>query len=232
MDKTVVIHQPDFLPHIAFFHRFLYADLWVILDTVQFVHKTSRSWHNRDKIKSPQGEKWLTVAVQKCRTETPINKVLLSKAVNWKEDHLNLIRQNYKNADYFGEIFPYAQELYRFECGKMIDFNLASIDMLLRLFDIHIPFVKASALDLQGRKNELLIDILEKVDGKTYLSGIGARDYLEIKLFNEANIQVVWQDFKHPAYRQLHGDFIPYLSSVDLLFNCGIDGSRKIIRRC
>lgn len=231
MSKTVVIHQPDFLPHIAFFHRFLHADLWVMLDTVQFVRKTSKSWQNRDKIKTHNGERWITVAVQKSGIETPINQVLLSKEQKWREDHLNIIRQSYKTADYFEEVFPYVEELYGLECSKMIEFNVASIEMLLKLFGIEIPFIKASTLDPKGRKNELLIDIIRKVSGASYLSGAGARDYLKQDLFDDADIKVVWQDFKHPVYPQLHGSFIPYLSSIDLLLNCGIKRSREIIRR-
>lgn len=230
MSKIVVIHQPDFLPHLGFFHRFLQADLWVILDNVQYVHKTSKSWNNRDKIKTPQGEKWITVMVQKCQMQTNISEVLLSVETEWRNDHLNLIRENYKKAPYFNEIFLHLEELYRFECGKMIDFNLKSIDMLLKLFDITIPSLLASTLNPAGRKNELLVNILKKVNASVYLSGTGAKSYFEQKTFDDAKIKVIWQDFKHPVYPQLHGEFIPYLSSVDLLMNCGIEKSRMILK--
>ena len=63
--KVVVIHQPDFLPYLGFFHRLLHADLFVLLDHVQFVTNGSRSWTHRDKIKTAQGERWLTVGVKK-----------------------------------------------------------------------------------------------------------------------------------------------------------------------
>jgi len=225
-----VIHQPDFLPHLGFFHRFLQADLWVILDNVQFVHKTSKSWNNRDKIKTPQGEKWITVMVQKCTLQTNISEVLLSTEIAWRNDHLNLIKENYKKAPYFSEIFPFLEELYRFECGKMIDFNLKSIDMLLKLFDIKISSLLASTLNPAGRKNKLLVDILKKVNASVYLSGVGAKSYFEQKTFDDAKIKVIWQDFKHPVYPQLHGEFKPYLSSIDLLMNCGIEKSRMILK--
>lgn len=232
MNKTVVIHQPDFLPYLGFFHRFLHANFWVILDDAQFVQHSSRSWHNRDKIKTPQGEKWITLSVQKCRIGTPIKEVRLSQEVKWREDHINLIKTNYKNAGYFNEIFPYLEELYLFEYDKMIDFNLKSIEMLMKLFDIEIPCIKSSTLEASGKKGDLLIDILKKVSGTTYLSGVGARAYTDEKLFKNAGIRLIWQDFKHPTYPQLHGDFIPYLSSIDLLLNCGIKKSGEILRGC
>ncbi len=39
---------------------------------------------------------------------------------------------------------------------------------------------------------------------------------------------MVFQAFNHPVYPQLYGDFIPNLSLLDLLFNCGPD-SLKIL---
>ena len=231
-EKIVVIHQPDFLPHLAFFGKFLKADLWVILDNVQFVHKTSRSWNNRDKIKTPKGEKWITISVQGCSGKNAINEILLSSEVNWKENHLNLIKNNYKKAAYFHEVFPYIEDLYSSNCVKLVDFNLKSIAMLLKLFDIEISSVLASSLGTGGKKNELLVDILKKVGACVYLSGTGAKDYFIQKPFDDAGIKVIWHEFIHPVYPQLYGEFIPYLSSIDLLFNCGIKQSREILRRC
>ncbi len=232
MNKTVVIHQPDFLPYLGFFHRFLNAELWVILDNVQFVRGTSKSWTNRDKIKTPNGEKWITIAVQKTERESNINEIALSKNVDWRRDNLYLIRQNYGKSLYFDEIFPYIEELYCFHCEKLVDFNIKSIEMLLTMFDIQIERKMASAFNPIGRSNELLVDILIKVAATTYLSGVGARDYYDPKPFEDAGIKVIWQEFQHPVYTQLYGEFIPYLSAVDMLFNCGIEKSRKTIRSC
>jgi hypothetical protein len=227
--KTVVIHQPDFLPYLGFFDRFLKSDLWVVLDHVQFVNK-GNSWHYRDKIKTPNGAQWLSTSIQKCANDTPINEVLLSNTVDWRTKNLNLLRQNYGKAPGFAEVFPYIEELYAYSCIKMADFNLRSIEMLMKLFDISIPSVFSSKLDPQGKKNELLIDILNKVGADIYLSGVGAKDYMEPDLFKLSGIDVVYQDYKHPVYTQLHGNFIPYLSSIDLFLNCGIDQARQLIR--
>jgi hypothetical protein len=102
--------------------------------------------------------------------------------------------------------------------------------MLLRLFDISIPRVLSSSLEPLGHKNELLVDILRKVGASRYLSGVGARDYFDPVPFERAGIDVAWQEFEHPVYPQLHGEFMPYLSSIDMLFNCGTEESRRILR--
>lgn len=228
MAKTVVIHQPDFLPYLGFFHRFLQADVWVILDTAQYVSGTSRSWQNRDLIKTPQGERWLTVGVRK-QSKAPICDIMLADS-SWRQDNLNLLSANYREAPYFQEIMPLLKELYAFPCERLVEFNLKSIGMLMQLLGIDIQTVLASELNPAGKSNDLLVDVLKKSGSTRYLSGLGAKDYFEPEPFIKAGIEVVWQEFTHPVYPQLHGEFVPYLSSIDLLFNCGTERSRQIIR--
>lgn len=228
-EKIVVIHQPDFLPYLGFFHRLVQSDLYVVLDNVQFLKGSSR-WHNRDKIKTPQGVTWITVGVKKALQKTNINEILLDTTVDWRSKNLNLIKENYKNAKHFDEIFLYLKSLYDFECCKLLDFNIKSIITLMELFDIKIEMVTASSLNATGKSNDLLVNILKKTKATKYLSGIGAKAYYDPTPFEAANIEVVWQNFNHPVYPQLYGEFIPYLSSIDLLFNCGIEKSREILR--
>lgn len=227
-EKTVVIHQPDFMPYLGFFDRLLKADIYVIFDNVQY---TRRAWMNRDRIKMKKGEGWLTVSTQKAPQDTPINRILLAEG-SWREDNLNLLRTNYRNSPFFHEIMPSIEELYKFPGTRMMDFNLASIQMLMQFFDIQIETVLASSLEPQGKNNTMIIDIMKKLGYSRYLSGVGARNYFVPELYEQAGIEVIWQDFKHPVYPQQYDGFIPYLSSIDLLFNCGIKHSRLILREC
>lgn len=232
MSKIVVIHQPDFLSYLGFFHRLLNADIYIALDDVQYVSSSSRSWTNRDKIKTQMGEQWLTVNVKKAPRDTNINKIVLNDTIDWKKQNLDLLKQNYKKAKYFDEVFPFLEKLYENNDEKLSDFNMNSIFMLLELFDIQIDIEYSSNLNTTKTKSARLVEILTQVGATHYLSGMGAKDYHIDKPFDDANIEVIWQDFKHPVYPQLHGEFIPYLSSIDLLFNCGIEKSREILRSC
>jgi hypothetical protein len=231
-NNLVVIHQPDFLSYLGFFHRLLYADLFIVLDDVQYVNSSSRAWTNRDKIKTQNGEKWLTVNVEKSSNDTLINQIKVSNAVDWKKQNLNLIKQNYKKSQYFDEIFPCVEKLYAQNLEKLADFNMASILMILELFDIKIDINYSSSFKTSRTKSERLVDLLIMVDASHYLSGLGAKGYHDDRPFNDAKIEVIWQNFQHPVYSQMYGDFIQNLSSIDLFFNCGIEQSRKILRRC
>jgi hypothetical protein len=196
---------------------------------VQFVHGTSRSWTNRDRIKTPRGARWLTVGVRKAPLGTAINEIELSDS-GWREGNLALLRENYRTAPHFDHIYRELEGLYSLPCSLLCEFTLASIDLLQELLGVSIPRTLSSSLKPKGSSVELVVELVRKVEGTHYVSGQGARGYHRQTPFDQAGIEVVWQDFKHPIYPQLHGDFVPYLSSIDLLFNCGIERSREILR--
>lgn len=230
MTKTVVIHQPDFIPYLGFFHRFLDADLYLVLDDVQFVNGTSRAWTHRDKIKTFKGVRWLSISVKKMPRDTLINQVELSDAVDWRSAHIRLLEANYRDSPFYEEIMPSLRSLYAEPARRLVDFNLCSIRMLMSLLDVERPMVLSSTLTSEGAGNVLLVDLLKKVGADRYLSGVGARDYMDESLFLAAGINVLWQDFQHPVYPQQFGKFETYLSAIDVLFNCGVEESRRLLR--
>jgi hypothetical protein len=230
MNKTVVIHQPDFLPYLGFFHRFLRADLYVALDHVQFVQHTKNAWTHRDKIKAAKGEAWISLSVKKCPLATPISEVELSVNTPWQEANLNLLQENYRGAPFFEPIFQKLELIYKMPVGRMAEFNLALMDIVCDWLGIKIARIASSTLDPTGSKSEMIANIVATVGGTHYLSGVGARAYHDQAPFDCRGIEVVWQDFRHPVYPQQFGAFIPYLSAVDALFNCGPEATADMLR--
>jgi hypothetical protein len=208
VSRTVVIHQPDFLPWCGFFHRFLHADLYIALDHVQFVSGSAQSWTHRDRIKTPSGPRWLTLGVRKAPLGTPISAIMLSPEPGWREANLNILKESYRKAAHFDEVFPSVLQLYRSEHERLIDMTLASIEMLCRFLDIRLPRMLSTDLIPQGTRNEMLVDLLTRSGATHYLSGQGAKAYFDPAPFAAAGIAVQWQEFNHPVYPQLHGDFV------------------------
>lgn len=231
-DKTVVIHQPDFMPYLGYFDRLLHADTLVVLETVQF-ERGSHRFMNRDKIKTERGDQWFNLCIKKTARDTAIKDIeLVDDGGKWKKNNLGLFHQHYRKAPFYKEILPYLEKLYARDDKLFWTFSFASIEMLMDLFDVHPEVIFSSDINPQGKNNDLIVDIMHKVGATRYLSGVGAEDYFDPKVYEEAGIEVIWQDFKHPTYPQQYPElgFIPYLSSLDLLFNCGIEQSRKILR--
>jgi hypothetical protein len=230
MSKTVVIHQPDFMPYLGFFHRFLQADVYVALDHVQFVQHSRNAWTHRDKIKGSNGEKWISLSVKKCPLTTPICSVELSVNTPWQEAHLNLLRECYRSAPFFNLIFERLEQVYKIPFERMVEFNLALMDVVCEWLAIRIPRITSSTLAHAGSKSEMIAGIVATAGGTRYLSGIGARNYHDPDPFDRRGIEVIWQEFKHPVYPQQFGEFIPSLSVVDALFNCGPQVTADMLR--
>ena len=216
---TVCIHQPDFAPWLGFFERLTHCDLYVVLDNVQFLR---RGWHHRDKIKTAAGVQWLTVPTRnKGRHSQLIADTAIDDGQDWRRRHLRTLEVAYARAPHLAAGLDLIRPCYEAGHALLPDFTEVLIRRLLTAFGIEVEIVRASTLGVTGGNNELLIAILEAVGGDVYLSGLGARAYLDEAAFAARGIRVVWQDFAHPIYPQRHGPFVPGLSSLDALFNCG-----------
>jgi len=225
------IHQPQTFPWLGYIAKIMQSDVFVILDNVQF---KKNEWQNRNRIKTQQGPQWLTVPVLHNFGQL-ISEVEINNNVNWRHKHIQSLQTNYAKADYFNQLMREIEEIYDREWNHLREFNLAGIKWILRLLKINTPIFMASEIpELKDRPeitpDERLILITRAVHADSYLSGAGGRDYLQTELFPRQNIRLMFQQFVHPRYKQLHGDFISHLSVLDLLFNEGPDQANKIIK--
>jgi len=220
-DKLIVgIHQPNFLPWLGYFYKLAKSDVFVLLDNVQY---TKNSFVNRNKIKTSQGAIWLTVPVKiKGRFGQLIKDVEINNTVNWRKKHLRTLEANYKKAKSFERIFSGLKAAYYADdWSNLCELNIRLLESLLSILKLEKRLVRASELNVEGESTQLLISIVKEVGGNVYLSGFGGAKYQEEELFEEAGITLEYYEFEHPVYPQLWSDFIPNLSIIDLLFNCG-----------
>lgn len=224
--NTICIHQPDFVPYLGFFQRLLMAEHFILLDDVQFIR---RGWQHRDRIKGRKGSTWLTLGLRKGEYLQQINDVELSDDPIWVTNNLNMIRECYGKAKHFAEVFPKIEAIYCADHRRMIDINYAFLELAIEYFEIEISISLASKYCIKSTNSSRLLALVKERNGDAYLTGTGSRDYLDEAMFLAAGVRVIWQDFKHPVYRQLYGEFEPMLSCLDVLFNCGRD-SAKVLR--
>jgi hypothetical protein len=152
---------------------------------------------------------------------TPINAAQIDYAKEWCNKHLKTINHFYKKAPFFEEVFPEIKKIYGKNHSLLIDLNMELLRFFLEFFGIQVETILSSDLNISSQKSQLILDIVLATDGTHYLSGTGAKDYLEESLFDQAGIDLIWQEFNHPVYPQLHGGFIPHLSCLDFAMNCG-----------
>ncbi len=223
---SVSIHQPDFIPYFGFFSKISKSDTFVIMDNVQL---SKSGWTHRDQIKTRKGVEWITIPIIKIKEKQLIKDIKIDEKNNWRKKHLNLIYENYKNSEYFGECFSIINSIYNNETNNLLDFNLFAIKLLFSKLDIKPKIVLLSELNVIGTKSQLLVNILKKLNIKNYISGIGAKNFIDLNEFKKNGLEVNYNDFQHPVYKQLFGNFICNLSIIDLLLNCGISNTKKYI---
>ena len=226
--KTVSIMQPTYLPWLGYFDLTNRSDIFVFLDTVQL---DKRSWQQRNRIKTPNSEIMLTVPVfTKGRFNQEIRDVEIDVSQRFQKKHFNSIQLNYKNSKYYKLYIGELEEIFFSKISRLANLNIKLIKWLSSKIGIKTKFISSSELDVSGSKTELLINICKEINANHYLSPIGSKGYIEKNnLFTNSGIQLSYQDYQHPTYNQLFGDFIPYLSVIDLLFNEG-EKSLEIIK--
>jgi hypothetical protein len=224
MTRRAVVLQPMYLPWMGYFGMVETADVFVFYDDVQFVR---RSWQRRNRIKVPDGDfTWLTVPVEKDFGQA-INEVEI-KDTGWQEDHWQSITHSYANAPFFDEYSDILREIYDQTWGQLVELDVQIISRLCDAFGVGSDFRFSSELDVEGEKTNRLVNILQNIEADEYVSGPGAKDYLDPDMFEEAAIDLYWHEFPHPEHEQVHGEFVSHLSAIDLLFHKGPNAGEMI----
>jgi hypothetical protein len=214
---VISIHQPAYLPWLGYFDKIIRSDVFVYLDTVQ-LEKNSYSYRN--KIKTPQGSTWLTIPLKtKGHSSNVIKDVLIDNSQQWKNKHLKNIFFNYKKSPFFDELYPKMETLYAEEFDLFSDLTYQYLLFWLKELNIKTKIVKSSDLDIDSKKSNLILDLCQTFEADKYISGALGKDYLGEGDFQEKNIEIDFQDYQHPVYQQLYGDFLSYMSVVDFWMN-------------
>jgi hypothetical protein len=223
-----VILQPSYIPWRGYFDLIRCADVFVFYDDVQY---DKGGWRNRNRIKTPQGLKWLTIPVRKrgiVSGKIPINAITTADD-RWATKHLEALRRSYASAPYFdGE---WLERMYADPPSLLAEFTITTtIELAARLGICDTRFIRSSELHATGRKTDRLVDVLRKVGATHYLSGQSARAYIEPQKFDDAGITLEWIPYDYPEYPQLYPPFEPFVSVLDLLFMAGPEAPRYIWR--
>lgn len=222
----VAIHQPQYLPWLGYFDKIDQADIFVFLDNVQF---KKNEWQNRNKIKTADGWQWLTVPVLHKYPQL-INGVEINYAVRWQHKHRQAIVSNYRKAPCYDYLAGFVDHLSNLRCQYLSELNIDLIRNLVELLGINTPLYVASQLgEFPADPDDRIIGIAKYFGADTYLAGSGGKDYMNLDKYEKKGVKVIFQEFNHPTYRQLFGDFEENTSVIDLILNFG-ENSLKILR--
>ena len=186
---------------------------------------------NRNRIKTATGWQWITIPVKGREHHYSMNRVEIDYHSEWQNDHWRALEYNYAKTPHFKEYADFFKNVYDRHWELLADLDIYLIEQVMNILGIKVPVERSSSFNVSGKATELLINICKNVRADTYLSGEGGRRYMDLGRFQEEDIEVQFQEFHHPIYPQQFDKegFVPQMSIIDLLFNCGKD-SMSIIK--
>jgi hypothetical protein len=195
------------------------TDLFVILDTVQF---TPRHEENRAKVKTPQGPKWITAPMRHVSRDQSIRDTCVDNVQPWQKKTIQTLETLYGKAPQYARFASEIKSLLERTYETLAPLDRATWEPAARLLDIRCEFVLASELPVSGKGPRLLLDICKHLGADNYLSGAAGRDYIDVGEFEHEGVSVSFHEYQTALYPQLHGEFVPFLSYLDALFNVGL----------
>ncbi len=229
--RIVAIHQPNFLPWLGYFNKIAMSDVFILLDDVQF-QKTGGCWSNRVKLFIGGAPNWVTVPVVRSYHGTRlITEIEINNTTAWRIKMLRAIQHSYSRAFHFVDVFPVIESLISVNAPNLAEFNCHVITQIVQRLGLAADkIIRSSSIPVAGTATDRLIALTRAVGGTAYMCGGGATGYQEDQKFAEAGIGLVYQNFLHPVYPQKGiSEFIPGLSIVDGLMNCGWDETGRLI---
>lgn len=225
---AVVISQPMFFPWVGLFEQIRLADVYVHYGDVQF---SKGGFANRVQVKTPRGIKWLTLPLEGRTLGQSIEEVRINARIDWRNQHLGMLRGAYSRAPHFGQMMELVNSVYSRTWRTVGELSRTSIEVMCEYLGLTEGrrFVDVREMEIAGASSQRVLDIVKAFGGRRYITGWGARNYLDHQLFEASAISVEYMDYQKLPYPQLHGDFTPYVSVLDLVANMGREG-RSYVR--
>lgn len=215
-----------YFPWVGMLEQIRLADIFVHYDDVQF---SRGSFTNRVQIKTQNGIRWLTLPLRDYHLGQKIDEVQLDDRTDWRSRHRDILRQAYMKAPFVNEMLQLVDSVFEKDASTVADVARNSMLALASYFNLDRPkYVSSDALTIGGASSERVYDITAHLEGSAYITGHGARNYLDHELFEKSGISVLYMAYERAPYPQLHGEFTPYVTALDLVANCGVDGAKVI----
>jgi hypothetical protein len=219
----VAAHQPHYLPWLGYLDKLAKADLFVVMDDLQY---EAQNFQNRQRLKLAAGPAWLTVPLLHDAQSARICDKRIDNGGglrhHWQSRHWRSLAVHYGPAPFFSAYADELREIYARTWDSLVELDLFVLELARRWLAIETPIVRASSLGLRGAKTERLVDLCKTVGAHAYLTGSGgSAGYLDAERMGRAGIGVIWQAFDHPRHAQRYAGFASHMGFLDLVLNCG-----------
>lgn len=205
--------QPYFLPYIGYFQLINAVDKYIIYDDVQFI---KGGWINRNYILLNKNKYMFNLVLEGASANKLINEI----AVNGNQTKLiKIIDSAYKKAPYYNSLSPVLDRIFNYTDLNLARFVGNGINEICLYLNIATVIVYSSEID---KNNELkgqdkVIEICKLMQADEYYNAIGGQELYDRESFSSQNIELKFIKCKPIFYKQFNGEFIPWLSMLDIL---------------
>lgn len=224
----ISIHQPNFFPWVGYFEKINYSDIFIFLDD-SLVHKKNLDLLNRSSFIFNSKKKFFSIPIKRDFLIKKISEVEIENISSWKVKFINSLNENYKTKFFFDEVMSVIEDILRFESKFITEFNINAIKKLIKILKLNIKIDFSSNFNLESSSSQKILDLVKLNRCDKYISGTGGKNYLKQEEFLKDKIEIIFYKSKIINYNQGNISFISGLSILDLLFNCGIEQSIKIL---
>jgi hypothetical protein len=211
----VSIHQSQYLPWPPYFRIVACSDAFVLMDDVQY---QKNGVQNRNRVRGAADAFWLTVPVTGHLADHIRDKKLADD--RWRAKHWQSIRSAYGGAPQWAKHAAALEAIYAQPAATLGEINDRVLEFFLAALGIGTRVLRMSEMGATGAKSELVLELCRRAGAATYLSGTGAKDYLDEAAFARAGIALEYLPSAPPQYPQFQGGaFIAGLSMLDMLMN-------------
>ena len=227
--KIVAICQPNFLPWLGYIEMGHRADVYVMLDDVQF---PKQEWVNRNRIpdSSDRGWKWLSIPIKKSSHQVKINQVEISYDKPWQSRIIRSIDQIYRQSPCFQDYRDELTEILESHWIYLVELNLTLIKWIYNKLGMSDNLILSSDLNVELERDDKLVEICARLDATTFLANNGSKGFIDPSNFHSRNVSFVFQNYTHPTYDVANREFTPYLSIIDLIFHEGTNTLNTVLK--
>lgn len=223
---SIAIMQPVYLPWMGYFEQMAVCDEFMFLDDVQY---TKKDWRNRNKIRTKTDWMWLTIPVQRAKFGQTLSETKISYSENWTAKHLADIRTNYAPCPYYQDIYDILAAAFTQQPVLLTDLTVSLTRQLAEYMGIHTPISFASDVPrVSPDRHDRIIELCRARNADLVYTGPAAKAYMDLDFLRNAGLEVIFQNYQHPHYKQHFPGFESHMAIIDLLMNHG-PGAREIL---
>jgi hypothetical protein len=202
-----------YFPWVGFMAQMALADVMIWLDDVQF---SKGSFTNRVQVKTPTGRNWMSVPLV-----GKGNRVLIRDLATTDNTtpirHKALLRNTLGKAAYGKEMLQAFEAAWTPQ-APLVDTLIQSAEVMADAIGLPLRrTLRASEMNIAGSGSERVLALVKSVGGDKYITGHGARKYLDHVAFDDGGVGVHYMDYGPVPWPQEHGTFTPYVTALDLI---------------